>query len=283
MRAASSLIVGNVMHQRLRPVLHRFIYPIFFVRINLADTDQLNSAVFGINRWRPMSLYFKDYGARDGSDLLSWIRQLLAEHGMAADGDIFLQTMPRIFGYGFNPISIWYCHDTQGQLRAVLTEVNNTFGEHHLYLLATEDGTPIQKNSVLTSKKMMHVSPFCEVKGNYHFRFAERADRCQVNIDYLDAETILINTAINAKKLPFSKANLLKVLLKQPLLTLGVMWRIHWHALLLWFKRVPFFRQPSAAIATITLSHEFSNEFSKKLSQKFSNEVPQAAREEQDK
>lgn len=275
MHAASSLLVGKIMHQRLRPALHRFIYPIFFVRINLADTNQLNNAVFGINRWRPMSLYFKDYGARDGSDLLSWIRQLLAAHGMVADGDIFLQTMPRIFGYAFNPISIWYCHDTQGQLRAVLSEVNNTFGEHHLYLLATEDGTPIQKNSVLTSKKMMHVSPFCEVKGNYHFRFAERPDSCLVKIDYLDGEAILINTAINAKKLPFSKTNLLKVLLGQPLLTIGVMWRIHWHALLLWLKRVPFFRQPSAAVATLTLSHEFSKQFSK--------ELPQAAREEQEK
>lgn len=275
MHAASSLIVGKVMHQRLRPVLHRFIYPVFFVRINLADTDQLNNAVFGINRFRLMSLYFKDYGARDGSDLLTWMRQLLAEHGMAADGDIFLQTMPRIFGYVFNPISIWYCHDKQGQLKAVLTEVNNTFGEHHLYLLATEDGAPIQKDSVLTSKKMMHVSPFCEVKGNYHFRFVERADSCLVKIDYLDTEAILINTAISAKKIPLTNTHLLKVLLGQPLLTLGVMWRIHWQALRLWLKRVPFFRQPSAATSTITLSHEFSNKLSQKPSQQ--------AREEQAK
>lgn len=263
MHAASSLIVGKVMHQRLRPVLHRFIYPIFFVRINLADTDSLNSALFGINRFRPMSLYYKDHGARDGSDLLGWIRQLLAQHAIAADGDIFLQTMPRIFGYAFNPISIWYCHDTQGQLAAVLTEVNNTFGEHHLYLLQTADGSPIHKNSVLVSKKMMHVSPFCEVKGRYQFRFTERLDSSLVKIDYLDAEAVLINTAISAKKIPFTRSNLVKVLLRQPFLTLGVMWRIHWHALLLWLKRVPYFHQPAAATSIITLSHELNKKLSK--------------------
>lgn len=259
---ASRLIVGNVMHQRLRPVLHRFVYPIFFIRINLAEIHQLNSAVFGVNRIRPMSLYARDHGARDGSDLLLWIRQLLKEHELAADGDIFLQTMPRIFGYAFNPISIWYCHDRQGQLAAVLAEVNNTFGEHHLYLLQTADGSAIQKDSLLVSKKTMHVSPFCEVKGTYQFRFAESPDSCLVKIDYLDADAVLINTAISAKKLAFTNSNLIKTLLKQPLLTVGVIWRIHWHAMLLWLKRVPFFRQP-AATSTMTLSQKTKEEQSK--------------------
>lgn len=251
------------MHQRLRPVLHRFVYPVFFVRINLAETAQLNSALFGVNRFRPMSLYFKDYGPRDGTDLLVWIRQLLANHAIAADGDVFLQTFPRIFGYAFNPISVWYCHNRQGQLRAVLTEVNNTFGEHHFYLLQTEDRSPIQHQSVLLSKKMMHVSPFCEVKGSYEFRFNERQDNCIVKIDYKDAEATLINTAIIAKKIPFSVTNLIKVLLRQPLMTIGVMWRIHWHALLLWRKRVPFFNQPTSASSTITLSRPAREEQTK--------------------
>lgn len=251
------------MHQRMRPVLHRFNYPIFFVRINLANTERLHGGVFGVNRFRPMSIYFKDYGPRDGSDLLVWIRQLLMANSIRADGDIFLQTMPRICGYAFNPISIWYCHDTQGELVAVLTEVNNTFGEHHLYLLQAEKGQSIQKNSELVSQKMMHVSPFCEVKGNYHFRFDERVNSCLVKIDYIDAEGALINTAIRGKKISFNNINLIKVLLRQPFLTLGVMWRIHWQALLLWRKRVPFFRQPPSAISTITLSNKASQEHKK--------------------
>jgi DUF1365 family protein len=260
---SSNVIVGKVMHQRLRPVLHRFVYPIFFIRVNLAETDRLGSSVFGINRLRLMSLYFKDYGPRDGSDLLIWIRQLLKKNSIHADGDIFLQTMPRIFGYAFNPVSIWYCHDSQGQLVAVLTEVNSTFGEHHLYLLQEENSQGIQKNSTLTSQKMMHVSPFCEVKGSYEFRFDERANSCLVKIDYKDPEETLINTAIRGKKIAFNNANLIKVLLRQPFLTIGVMWRIHWQALLLWRKRVPFFRQPTSSISTITLSKKVSQEHTK--------------------
>ncbi len=260
MSISSTIIVGKVMHQRLRPLMHRFIYPIFFIRLNLAETDQLTGSVFGINRFRLMSLYFKDYGPRDGSDLLVWIRQLLKTNSISADGDIFLQTMPRIFGYAFNPINIWYCHDNQGQLVAVLTEVNNTFGEHHLYLLQSEDGKEIQKNSALSSQKMMHVSPFCEVKGSYHFRFDERTNSCLVKIDYKDAEAILINTGIRGKKIVFNNTNLIKVLLRQPFLTIGVMWRIHWQALLLWRKKVPFFRQPLSSTSTITLSNRARQE-----------------------
>ena len=258
MTIPSSILVGKVMHQRLRPVLHRFIYPIFFVKINLAEMASLNSWAFGVNRWRPLSLYFKDYGSRDGGDLLAWIRQLLASQGLSVDGDILLLTMPRLFGYAFNPISIWYCHNQQGELMAVLAEVNNTFGEHYLYLLREESGEPIQKHSVMTAKKMMHVSPFCEVKGSYAFVFTERAQHSLLKIDYRDDEAgdVLINTAIDGKKIAFSDANLIKVLLRQPWMTVGVVWRIHWHALLLWLKRVPFFRQPAAAKSTITLNHQ---------------------------
>ena len=256
---SSNILVGKVMHQRLRPVLHRFIYPIFFIRLNLAETDQLSGSIFGVNRFRLMSLYFKDYGPRDGSDLLVWIRSLLTNNSILADGDIFLQTMPRICGYAFNPISIWYCHDSQGKLVAVLTEVNNTFGEHHLYLLQAQGGQEINKNSPLTSQKMMHVSPFCEVKGSYHFRFDERANSCLVKIDYKDSEASLINTAVSGKKIAFNNANLIKVLLRQPFLTVGVMWQIHWQALLLWRKKVPFFRQPPYSNSTMTVTAVVNN------------------------
>lgn len=262
MTLLSNIVVGKVMHQRLRPVLHRFVYPIFFIRVNLAETDQLSSGIFGINRLRLMSLYFKDFGPRDGSDLLTWIRNLLISNSVLADGNIFLQTMPRICGYAFNPISIWYCHDSQGKLVAILTEVNNTFGEHHLYLLQAQDRQEINKNTPLTSQKMMHVSPFCEVKGSYHFRFDERANSCLVKIDYKDDEASLINTAVNGKKIAFSNANLMKVLLRQPLLTFGVMWRIHWQAFLLWRKKVPFFRQPPYSTTTLTATALVNNKVS---------------------
>jgi DUF1365 family protein len=260
MHSQSSLLKAQVMHQRLRPVLHRFIYPVFFVRINLAHTHLLTNAIFGINRWRPLSLFFKDYGPRDGSNLLLWIQDLLKNQGVELDGHVFLQTFPRIFGYAFNPINLWYCHNRQGELIAVLAEVNNTFGEHHLYILRNENGSAISKESTLLSTKMMHVSPFCEVKGSYRFSFSESAEKCQVNIDYDDTEGVLINTAISARKQALSPGNLLLALLRQPLLTLGVVWRIHWQALLLWRKRIPFFHQPAAPASKLTVSYPETKE-----------------------
>lgn len=242
----SRLLIGHVLHTRLRPIVHRFRYPVFCLRLDLAELAQLQGAVFGINRWRPLSLYFKDYGPRDGSDLQTWARQLLAQHGIAADGRISLQTFPRIFGFAFNPISLWYCERADGALMAVLAEVNNTFGEHHFYLLHSNDGTPLDAHSQLQAKKMMHVSPFCQVKGSYRFRFRERPEHSLCQINYFDGadsptSTALIHTAISGQLQVFSQASVLRALLKQPLLTLGVVVRIHWQALLLWRKRVPFF------------------------------------------
>lgn len=243
MAGASQLLIGHVIHQRVRPVLHRFRYPVFYVRLNLARIEQEQSVVFGLNRWRPLSLFYRDYGPRDGSALLPWIRNLLDSEQIAADGDIYLQTFPRIFGYAFNPVSFWYCHNRLGELLAVLVEVNNTFGEHIHYLLRSNDGASISEKTLYAGKQM-HVSPFCQVKGHYQFQFRNRAALEQVKIDYTDVLTqgVLIHTAISGQCQPFNRRNLWAALVRQPLLTVGVVWRIHWQALLLWKKRVPFFR-----------------------------------------
>ena len=132
--APALLIHGHVMHERLRPARNRFVYPVFYVRLNLSRLDELNSPLFGIDRWRPISLRTRDYGPRDGSSLTGWMRATLADAGIDADGEIWLQTFPRIFGFAFNPVSFWYCYDRQENLRAVLAEVNNTFGvTYHQY------------------------------------------------------------------------------------------------------------------------------------------------------
>ena len=253
----STLITGVVMHQRTRPILHRFIYPVFMVRINLdqlcKDATQLNSYIFGINTWRPLSLYFKDYGPRNGSDLRTWINGVLQHNDIEVDGEIHLQTFPRVFGYAFNPINLWYCHNKKDELIAVLAEVNNTFGEQHLYLLRNSNQKTITSNSILSSKKSMHVSPFCEVKGHYEFQFFESTKNTRVKINYYDEIEVLIYTAIIGKKHTFNTSALSLALLKQPFLTLGVIFRIHWQALRLLIKRVPFRRQPIASNTTITL------------------------------
>ena len=250
------LINGVVMHQRLRPAPHRFLYPVFAVRLPLSSLESIGNAWFGVDRRRLMSVRTKDYGPRDGSPLLPWIRQQLAEAGLPHDGEVWLQTFPRLFGYAFNPVSFWYCHDAAGRLVAVLADVNNTFGEHHAYLLANRHGTPITSGSTLTCRKQLHVSPFCRVEGHYRFRLAEKADRMLMRIDYHDAQGPLLNTSISGRMTPLTPTATVAALLRQPLLTFAIIGRIHWQALRLWRKKVPFFGKPQPPATTLTHGQE---------------------------
>lgn len=239
------LLTGRVMHERLRPVRHRFTYPVFCVRCDLARLSSLRRWWFGIDRWAPLGLRLCDHGACDGGDLQRWMRDELARAGIPADGAIWLQTMPRIFGYAFNPVSFWFCHDRDGQLRALLAEVRNTFGARHRYLLSAPGHAPIDADTELTCRKEFHVSPFCRVEGSYAFRVREQGARMCVTIDYRDRDGLLIRTAIGTKAAPLTGARALLALLRQPWMTVAVVVWIHWEALRLLVKRVPFFgRKP---------------------------------------
>ena len=241
--APATIISGQVMHERLRPVQHRFVYPVFYVRINLARLEEMNSAWFGINRWRIAALHTRDYGARDGSDLQQWIKKLLEQHGIEANGEIWLQTFPRVFGFVFNPVSFWYCYDNAGALRAVMAEVNNTFGESHRYLLT--DAHAITAQSELISNKNMHVSPFCQVQGLYRFRFRDTSDSTFVSLDYYDESGLLIKTTLGGKSADYTAAGIRHAVFKQPFLTIGIVLGIHWQAFKLWRKKIPFFSKPA--------------------------------------
>jgi len=254
--APAWLIRGQVFHERVRPVLHRFIYPVFYVRVNLARLDELNSAWFAVDKWRIASLQQRDYGARDGSSLQAWMRNILDQAQVNADGEIWLQTFPRLFGYVFNPVSFWYCHDKNGGLRAVLAEVNNTFGETHRYLLTAADKQVITAETELHCSKNMHVSPFCQVRGFYRFKFrdqvSDKSNTSLVSLDYSDADGLIIKTAVGGKCEPLSTNNIRRAVLMQPLLTFAIMFGIHRQALSLWIKRVPFFSKPTPPKAPIT-------------------------------
>jgi DUF1365 family protein len=246
-----------VMHERLHPKQHRFVYPVFLLRLDLdeleAQKSPLNSLIFGVNKFRPLSIRTRDYGPRDGSQLFTWVNRTLREHGSDAAARVELQSFPRVFGYAFNPISLWYCFDSHEHMFAVIAEVNNTFGEHHFYLLKTQNEQGINSLTRLQSKKTMHVSPFCEVKGHYEFQFRDSNSHAVVKIDYVEEQELTLKTAIAASKTDFNVRNLINALAKQPLLTFGVFWRIHWQALLLWIKAVPFFRLPVAPSQNITI------------------------------
>jgi DUF1365 family protein len=232
--ALSRVVFGRVMHRRHLPVENRFIYPVFFLLINLEQQERLGSWLFGVNRRRPLAFHHKDYG--DGRDPRLWVRERLAEYGIDdCTGGLWLQTFPRVFGYLFNPVSFWHCQRVDGSVGAIVAEVNNTFGERHCYVLQPhEDGS----FNDIESEKQLYVSPFYPVSGSYKFQFKINCDAPRVQIDYYDQGQLQLNTVIWGRSKPLTNRTLLTALLKQPLLTLGVMFRIHWQALRLWLKGV---------------------------------------------
>jgi DUF1365 family protein len=231
---SAELLTGHVMHRRLRPVAHQFAYRVFFLRLPLS---RLEDAPIPVNRPGLCSFHYRDHGARDGSHPLAWIRQLLAREGIHADGEVWLHCFPRVLGYVFNPVSFWFCEDRYGRVQAVLAEVNNTFGEHHAYLLRTGEA--------LEARKMFHVSPFFPVSGRYRFRFEERAGLRLARIDYFGDAGPLLYTSISGRPQALTRARLAIAFLTHPLMTFAIIARIHWQALRLWLKRVPFFRKPA--------------------------------------
>jgi len=235
------LLNCRIMHERLRPKRHRFVYPAFYVRVDLDRLHSIGNAWFGVDRHRPLSLRRRDHGPCDGSELATWMRAQLRAAGLhEADGRIWLQAFPRVLGYAFNPIAFWFCHDRDGGLRALLAEVRNTFGERHCYLLHAPDREAITRSTVLRCKKVLHVSPFCRVEGGYVFRVGETRGNTSISIDYHDAQGLLIRTALHGALVPLTGTSALTALARQPFLCLGVVFRIHWQALRLAIKKVPF-------------------------------------------
>lgn len=243
----AEIIYGEVMHRRLRPVENRFSYPVFFLRLPLSRLESLEGPLFSLNRWNLFSLHYRDHGARDGTRPLAWVRALLEREDIPqADGEVWLHTFPRVLGYVFNPVSFWFCEDRAGCTRAIVAEVNNTFGEHHVYLLAHPDRRPIAPRDRFEARKVFHVSPFLPVKGGYRFRFRNAPGRRLARIDYSDEQGPLLLTSLAGREArPLGTAAFAAAFARRPLMTFGVIARIHWQALRLWAKRVPFFSKPA--------------------------------------
>ncbi len=238
------LVRGRVMHSRTRPAANRFVYPVFYLRFPLERRGELTGPLFSLDRFNLFSFHARDHGPRDGSDLLAWARGVLNQYGLAEAGaSIELQTFPRVLGFVFNPISFWYCRDAAGRLRAVLCEVNNTFGGTHTYLVAHADGRPIEPGDRLVASKRLHVSPFCRVEGHYRFTFEPE----QVRIDYHDRRGLVLATTVGGVPTPLTTASLVRIFVAYPWMTLAVWLRIHWQAFVLWTKGVPFLGKAPAS------------------------------------
>lgn len=247
--ASPQLCFGQVRHRRLRPRENAFAYGSYYLRLPLRA---MGSRGFGCrlasrNRFNLLSFVDADHG--DGKrPLVEWIDALLAAEGVHdADGEIWLQAMPRVLGYAFNPVSFWFCHRADGALRAVLCDVRNTFGERHFYLLDT--GGAIANGSELRARKVFHVSPFCRVEGGYRFRFMRvrrgQSEHSLACIDYDDADGLLLQTSLSGLSVRLSDAGVARAFFGFPLMTFGVVARIHLQALRLWLRRVPFYSKPA--------------------------------------
>lgn len=237
---------GTVLHERMTEARNRFVYPLAYLRLPLSRWSQIRAPLLGLDCAGVFGVYSGDHGARDGSPLLPWVRALLAEHRLDAvcDGEVVLQAFPRMFGYVFNPVSFWFCHDRDSRLRVVLAEVNNTFGERHNYLVHHADLRPIISGDELHARKVFHVSPFFPVSGEYRFRFGLDGAAHAVQIDYWNEGVCQLRTCIAGHAEMLDGKALRRWLLRFPFMTLGVMVRIHWQALRLWRRRVSFFRKP---------------------------------------
>ncbi|QTR49154.1 DUF1365 domain-containing protein [Candidatus Thiothrix anitrata] len=249
--APAAVFPSTVMHSRRFPVAYRFSYRVFSLLVDIDRLDEVGrNPLFSINRFNLFSLYQRDHGARDGSAWRGWAETLLRDNGIdAAIGNIQLLCFPRILGYGFNPLSLWFCHDAAGKLLAVICEVRNTFGEHHHYLL------PVAANAAIVTgskQKVFHVSPFMGMAARYEFFIHPPTDTVKILIHEYEGDELALIASQRGQRQPFTTAVLLRQFALIPFMTLKVMLLIHWQALKIWLKGGKFYRKPAPPTETVT-------------------------------
>ena len=257
----SCLYWGKVMHRRIRPSHHRFSYRVFWGLFNLDELADLDRDVrgFSYNRWGLFSFQDRDHGPRDGTKLRPWIdRQLQAANIDCNGGAVKILCFPRLLGFVFNPLSVWFCYGADQVLRAVLYEVRNTFGESHSYLIkiAPTEVSAIPSHSI---RKRFHVSPFLDMACTYAFRLTSPGKSAGLHICQSDQDGKILLATMAGVRRPFNSKTLVLSLSAYPLMTLKVIAAIHWEALRLWFKRVPYFPKPLPPKHAVTVSQEKSD------------------------
>ncbi len=238
----SALYRGIVVHQRVRPKAHRLRYRVFSLLVDLDELPELSTRLrlMGIDRGGVFSFRQSDHGARAGGEgLRPWVDARLAEAGIAIPGGrVEVLCYPRMFGYVFNPLSVFFCRDADGSLAAILYEVGNTHGETHTYVIpAAPDRSGVVRQS---ADKLFYVSPFLPVGGRYRFRIDPPGSEVGLVIGVDDTEGPLLTASFNGKRTELTDGALLKALFAYPLMTLKIIAGIHWEALKIWRKGIAY-------------------------------------------
>lgn len=244
---AFSLYQSKVMHHRYFPKNYSFSYKVFSLLIDIDRLGQSNKQpLLSHNRFNLFSIYDKDHGARDGSDWRVWIDALLDKEGLTnAKTNIKLLCFPRILGYAFNPLSLWYCFGEDQQLYAIVCEVSNTFGEHHHYVIHNNNqpyAGPVKANK----SKNLHVSPFISMDAEYRFTLAVPDEKLSIVINEYQNQELMLTATQVGKQIPLTSGHLLSQFFRMPFMTLKIMAMIHWQALKIWLKGVKFHKKPPA-------------------------------------
>jgi DUF1365 family protein len=243
----SCLYFGRVMHKRLRPFAHRFMYRVFSIWLDLDELATLDRELrlFSVNRWNLFSFHEADHGARDGGKLRDWIEaSLLAANIDLEGGRVRLLCFPRIFGFVFNPLTVWFCYHRDGRLLAVLHEVRNTFGEKHGYLFDFPEGQDPTAPIRQSCDKAFYVSPFIGMQARYAFKFRTPGEKLSIVIQEDVPEGQLLVATQTGERARLSDAALASALFAYPLLTVKVVAAIHWEALRLWLKGARYHARP---------------------------------------
>ncbi len=247
----SALYAGRVVHQRTRPRRHRLEYRVFTLLLDLDELPALDKRLrlFGYNRRAPLSFHDKDHGDGSADGLRAWVEGHLAEAGLAPDGGgIRLLCYPRLFGYVFNPLSVFFCYDRGGALVATLYEVHNTHGERHTYVMPVGQHGAAERGVLEQScAKRFYVSPFVPMECFYRFRIVLPGERVGVSIGEDDIEGRFLTATFHGRRRKLGDRVLARALLGYPLMTLKVFAGIRWEALRLRLKRLPWFDHAPAA------------------------------------
>ena len=251
----SFIYTGNVVHKRFKPKIHFFKYKVFSLLIDLSEIHLLDKdlKIFSYNKFNIISFYDKDHGPRDGSSVKNWVIDNLKKNNIDTnDIQIKLLCYPRIFGYVFNPLSVFYVYDKNLNLISILYEVKNTFGEQHTYVFKSDINNNLVQHMC---KKKFHVSPFIEMDCVYFFRLLKPGNKLSVIIDQNDKEGKILYASQDGVKSEITNANLTKSYLKHPLMTFKIILAIHFEAFKLWSKGIKFVKKKLKIKNNITVEN----------------------------